>query len=187
MKIAFILSLFLVACGSGVVRMDRQVRDEKGNVVSSVTVTQNNATVSDTEKLFKSAREYEESARGGDIASQGIQRGLPVSLNTQGSQVTAGYVQSPYGYNGSSGFSSAYDPLIAAERATLGNQPYGQLPPLTQYAPAPPPVYGQPQQLPTLTGDGKEACPPNGKGRTDGERLTCSENALKSMADILIK
>ncbi len=177
----------MVACSTGSVTVKRDIRDDKGNVVGKIEVSHPKASIGETEALLASTRTLEATIRGGEIGVLGVQHGLPVSLDTAGTQVTAGYVQSPYGYNGSSGFSSAYDPLIAAERATLGSQPYGQLPSLTQNAPAPPPVYGQPQQLPTLTGDGKEACPPSGKGRTDGERLTCSENALKSMADILIK
>lgn len=183
MRIASLMA-FVVLCGCMHVETKRTIRGKDGKDLGTVAV--NGATDGEGAALVLSAVErYEGVLAGGSIADKAVERGLPVSLSTAGAQVSVGGLYT-VGY-GAFANTEAYAPLVAAQASTFGYSPYRRAPPPQQRGPAPPqhvaPPQGaapQPQGLPVLSGN-REACPSSQAPVTDGQRITCLEEARRRL------
>lgn len=171
MRIAILAIGLAALMGCAKVHTRREILDDKGKSVGTVEVEHSATTAAGAAQLLNATRQYEESARGGDLAQQGIAKGVPVSLQTRGASVGVG----GYGYNGygySSRFGGGNDALAEAEQMGFESRRHVRLPPLQSQGSVPSTV--APSGTTVVVPD-YEPCPPDREPVTPGERLTCTE------------
>ena len=174
MRIATVLLLAVFTAGCASVSVDER-RDGEGRLTRKVSVRHSYTTVTGASMLLDSTRHLSGSERGADVAEKAIAAGMPVSINTGGVRVSAGY-----GY-------AAYGQLSATQAATWGAIP-GGLPVLpapvvaTPIHPSSSEAGGHHGSLPVLPElDAPVPCPSDREAVTAAERIACNEKDIDAV------